>query len=155
MGAIFHALTVAGTLIATPFAETINDNYEGFLEAYEVYTDSASEYSENENAETEAAYNKSFDDMKGYMNVLMPAIGAFFALAFIVPNTLAALIADGEYRRKMLEDIAVAKRATQDEKILKYSLLRRGGVSMFAGLIVLFAENYLPSIIMSIVSNFI
>ncbi len=155
LGAFFLALTVAGALFATPFADTVNENYETYIETYETYTEAAKEFSDNETEETQAAFDKAFNDMLAQTKTLMPLIAAFFALTFIIPNTLAALVADDAYRKKMFEDISIAKQATKDERILKYSLMRRGGVSMLTGLAALLAESYLPSIIMTIVSNFI
>ncbi len=155
LGALFLALTVACALVATPFAETINENYDSYEEKYTAYYEAKLAFAENSNDETQSAYTKASEAFYAKTVELFPSVAVYSALTFLIPNTIAALIADGGYRRKMLEDIAIAKRATQDEKILKYSLLRRGGVSMFAGLAALFAELNLPSIIMSIVSNFI
>ncbi len=155
IGAIFLALTVAGTLVATPFSNTVLSGYETYTETYEKYQATAQTFYDDENEENEAAMIEAEKEFMAQSKKILPATLAVIAFTFLIPNIAAALIADDAYRKKMREDISIAKSATSDPKILKYSLIRRGGVSMFAGAAVFFAESYLPSIIMSIVSNFI
>ncbi len=155
LGAIFLTLTVAGVLLATPFSETLNENYDSYNETYEAYSNALYDYQEDKTAEKEAALDEATNKMMVQTKELAPSLAGYFALTFIIPNTIAAIIANGAYRKKMLDDISIAKKATKDPRILKYSLMRRGGVSLLAGIAALAAESYLPSIIMSIVTNFI
>lgn len=155
IGAFFLALTVAGALVATPFSNVINENYDSYATAFEGYTDSLVAFMKDDSEANEAALEKSTEIMHAENAKVAPSMFAFYLLTFILPNTASALLADGTYRKKMFDDIRIAKKATSDPKVLKYSLIRRGGVSLFAGLAALMAESYLPSIIMSIISNFI
>ncbi len=77
-----------------------------------------------------------------------------FSAPMVIINVVFTLIADFFYRKKMLEDINFAKASTSDPKVLRFSLIRRGGVSFLAGIAAYFAASNLPTIIMSIVSYF-
>ena len=77
-----------------------------------------------------------------------------YSAPMIAVNVIFTVIADYLYRKKMSDDIKIAKEATSDPKVLKFSLIRRGGVSLLAGLVAYFAASNLPTIIMYIISYF-
>lgn len=154
-GAFFLTITVAAALIVTPYLSIIDESYavlEPMLEEFRVATEA---YSENQNETTEAAVQAIADRLFAETKKVMPYILAVDAVTFVLPCSVAAIMANSLYRKKMLEDISFARRATSDPNIQRYSLLRRGGVSLFAGFAAFMAESYLPSIIMSVIKNFI
>lgn len=155
VGAFFLALVIAATLIVTPFANVVSDNFESYNAAFTSYKNSFSDYLKEDTPENEAALDKAAEAAKAELMKVAPAVSAFYLFTFILPNTVAALIADSVYRKKMFEDIRIAKKATSDPKVMKYSLLRRGGVSLFAALAALMAKSYMPSLILSVISRFI
>lgn len=87
----------------------------------------------------------SIDDYKKFL---------LYSAPMIAVNVIFTVIADYLFRQKMLDDIKFAKEATSDPKVLKFSLIRRGGVSLLAGLVAYFAASNLPTIIMYIISYF-
>lgn len=87
----------------------------------------------------------SMDDYKKFL---------LYSAPMIAVNVVFTVIADYLFRKKMLDDIKFAKEATSDPKVLKFSLIRRGGVSLLAGLVAYFAASNLPTIIMYIISYF-
>ncbi len=154
-GVIFLSLVVAATLAVAPYMSIIEESYttlEPMLEEFRVATEAFSE-SQTEAAET--AVKAIADSIVAETSKVLPYILAVDVITFLLPCTVAAIIANNLYRKKMLEDISIARKATSDPKVLKYSLIRRGGVSLFAAFAAFMAENYLPSIIMSVVNNFI
>ncbi len=155
VGAVFLALTVAATLAVTPYLDIIEDAYEKLTpmmtelqEANEAYTEAQTD----ENAQrVEQIVTEMFEESKKVMTYVLRVE----VVTFIIPCVGAALIANYFYRRKMQEDIYFAKQATRDTRVLNYSLLRRGGVSILAGMFAMLAESYLPQVIMSIIDSFI
>lgn len=154
-GAIFLCLIVAATLAVTPYMNIIEESYVTLEPMLEEFRLAAEAFSEEQTEVTQTAVEAIANSIVAETKKVLPYILAVDTLTFILPCSVAALIANSLYRRKMLEDINFARRATSDQNILKYSLIRRGGVSLFAGLVAFMAESYLPSIIMSVVNNFI
>ena len=153
LGFIFLGIIVALNLFLMPQYEKVNDSYEEMQTTYTEYGEAIKTYNEDNSAENEAALAEKEAAVQKLARELMPAMSAYFIGTFLAPNVAAALIADGFYKRKMLEDIKTAYSSTQDTKIIKYSLLRRGGVAIFAAMAALLAQSYLPSIIFDIVKN--
>lgn len=154
-GAFFLTITVAAALIVTPYLSIIDESYavlEPMLEEFRFATEA---FSENQNETTKAAVQAIADQIVAETKKVMPYVIAVDAVTFVLPCSVAAIMANTLYRKKMLEDISFARKATDDLKLQQYSLLRRGGVSLFAGFAAFMAESYLPSIIMSVIKNFI
>lgn len=154
-GAVFLTLAVAAALVVTPYLSIIDESYaviEPMLEELRIATEA---FSENQNETTQAAVQAVADALFAETKKVMPYVLAVDVATFLLPCTAAAIMANNLYRKKMLEDISIARKASDDLKLQQYSLLRRGGVSLFAGFAAFMAENYLPSIIMSVIKNFI
>lgn len=155
LGAIFLALTVAATLAVTPYLDIITESYEKLTPMMTELQEANTAYSEEQtdaNAQkVEQIMNKMFEESKK----VIPYILRVNIITVIIPCVAAALIANYFYRKKMQEDIYYAKQASTDTRILNYSLLRRGGVSILAGMFAMLAESYMPQVIMSIIDSFI
>ena len=154
-GAFLLAFVIAATLVVTPFTSVVSDNYEEYTAVVNEYREALSAYMQDDSAENEAALDTATDAAYAQMVKIAPATAIYYLATFLIPNIAAAVIANSLYRNKMLEDIRIARQATRDPNIQRYSLLRRGGVSLFAGALALMAESYLPSVIMSVIKNFI
>ncbi len=154
-GAFFLTFVIAATLMVTPFTNIVNENAEAYTAAFTEYREAISAYMEDSSAENEAALDTALDAAFAEFVKVAPATAIYYLATFVIPSLAAAIMANSLYRNKMLDDIRIAKRATNDPNIQRYSLLRRGGVSIFAGFVALMAESYLPSIIMSVIKNFI
>ncbi len=154
-GAFFLTFVIAATLMVTPFTNIISENAEAYTAAFTEYREAVSAYMEDSSAENEAALDTALDAAFAEFVKVAPATAIYYLATFVIPSLAAAIMANSLYRNKMLDDIRIAKRATSDPNIQRYSLLRRGGVSIFAGFAALMAESYLPSVIMSVIKNFI
>lgn len=154
-GAIFLCLVVAATIAVAPYMSIIEESYTALEPMLEEFRAATEAFAESQTEATETAVRAIADSIVAETRKVLPYILAVDTLTFLLPCTVAAIIANNLYRKKMLEDIRIARRATSDQNILKYSLIRRGGVSLFAAFAAFMAESYLPSIIMSVVNNFI
>ncbi len=154
-GAFFLTFAVAATLIAAPYASTIAEAYTA-LEPFEnAMYDTLLAFFKNMNDTTAEAFMTAFFAYAEQFRPIVPYILIVDSITFVLPCSAAAIMANSLYRNKMLEDIRIARKATNDPNIQKYSLLRRGGVSVLAGFAAIMAESYLPSVIMSVIKNFI
>ncbi len=152
-GFIFFSVVFALNLFLFPQTEKIAKSYETMQTAYTEYAEAYSSYSKEQNKETEAAVNAAQAELTKISGQIAPAIIAVFSGTFLVPNTVAALVANGIYKRKMLEDIKFAYKSTNDPKIVKYSLLRRGGVALLPAAAAFLASDYLPTLIVQLVHS--
>ena len=85
----------------------------------------------------------------------MPQTVAILLVQTVIPHVAAALIANSFYKQKMLENIKKARELSTDQRVVKYAILRSGGVAFLPAAIAIMAETYLPEIILSIVNYFI
>lgn len=86
---------------------------------------------------------------------ILPYTTAYFAVVFLLPGIAAALLADSFYKKRMLSDISFARKAADDKKIFKFSIIRRGGVSFLAAFAAMSAQLYLPDMIFNAINYFI
>ncbi len=154
-GAFFLTFAVAATLIAAPYASIIAEAYTALEPFEDTLFETLLAFFKNMNDTTADAFITAFYAYTEQFRPIVPYILIVDSITFVLPCSAAAIMANNLYRNKMLEDIRIARKATNDPNIQKYSLLRRGGVSIFAGFAALMAESYLPSIIMSVIKNFI
>lgn len=153
-GAVLLALAISATIAVMPLmpeidtaAAKLEPLYNQFIEKLEAGVDETDEAAQ---AELEKLSEEITVTLKNALPYSLTVLGATYVVSQIIP----ALIANSFYRKKMLDDIKFAKKATSDPKVLKFSLIRRGGVSIVAGLFATLAASYLPNIIMSFVSYF-
>lgn len=152
-GFIFFSIVFALNLFLFPQAEKIAKSYEPMQEAYTAYAEAYGNYAKDQGKEAQAAVDAAQAEMNKISRQVVPAVMAVFCGTFLVPNTVAALIANGIYKRKMLEDIKFAYKSTNDPKIVKYSLLRRGGVALLPAAAAFLASDYLPAMIVQLVQS--
>lgn len=154
VGFIFLSLMIALDFFFFPMAQKINNAYEPMQAAYTEYSEAVAEYTKNESEETKAALTEKQANLEKIARELFPSTIAVSLGTFLVPNAIAALLANGLYKHKMLEDIKHAYRSTKDKNVLKYSLLRRGGVAFIPAAAAFLVEYYLPNFILQIVNSF-
>lgn len=155
LGFIFLALGVAVNLFLLPQNEKIDASYESMNAAYTEYADSLRALAKEHSEENEKAVAVKQAAVQKQIDEIAPSMALIFLGNFFVPNLIAALIANGFYKRKMLADINIARTSTSDERIMKYTLLRRGGVALIPALAALLLESYLPSLILQAANYFI
>lgn len=154
-GFIFLGIIVALNFFVYPQSQKITNNTEALYEEYAEFTEAFENVSESDTQENEEAFEHQEAELKKLLKELTPSMIAVLTATFFAPNIVAALSADWIYRRKMLSDIAFAKKTTNDSRVLKYALMRRGGVAMLPGLAVLLFNSYLPEIVYSVINYFI
>lgn len=154
-GAFFLTFAVAAALIAAPYTSIIAEAYTTLDPLMDTVYDTLLTYFKDMNDTTANAFIAASQAYMEQFRPILPYVLAVDAITFVLPCSAAAIMANSLYRNKMLEDIRIARKATNDPNIQRYSLLRRGGVSIFAGLAAIMAESYLPSVIMSVIKNFI
>ena len=155
IGIIFLALTVSATLAVTPYMDTIVDSYNRLAPMMEELKEANNAYAEDPTDANALIVEQVMEKIYAESKQVLPYVLGIEAVTSWIPCLAAALIANHFYRKKMHEDIHFAKQATQDERVLNYSLLRRGGVSILAGMFAMLAESYLPQVIMSVIDSFI
>ncbi len=152
LGAILLALAVSATIAISPLLPAINNAATKLEPLYTQFYDAIKTNATSPTEETQAEVERLSYEITAIAKGVMPHTLAVFAATYLVAQIIPALIANFFYRKKMLEDIKFAKEATSDPKVLRYSLIRRGGVSFLAGLFASLAATHLPDIILSIVS---
>lgn len=155
LGLIFLAAGVAISLFLYPQSEKIADSYEPLNAAYTEYTEALKVLAEEQTEENENAVLEKQAVVQEQLKDVLPSMGIITIFDFLLPNIIAALIANGVYKRKMLADIKYAHESTNDEKVLKYMLLRKGGVALLPALAALLIQNYLPNMLLQFVNYFI
>lgn len=154
-GAFFLTFAVAAALIAAPYASIIAEAYTALEPLEDTIYETMMTFFKDMSDTTANAFIAACEAYWTQFRPTLPYVLAVDAITFVLPCSAAAIMANSLYRNKMLEDIRIARRATNDPNIQRYSLVRRGGVSIFAGLAAIMAESYLPSVIMSVIKNFI
>lgn len=154
-GAFFLTFAIAATLVASPYASIIAEAYTALEPLEDTLYETLFAFFKDMNDTTADALIAAFEAFWIQFRPTLPYVLAVDAITFVLPCSAAAIMANSLYRNKMLEDIRIARQATRDPNIQRYSLLRRGGVSIVAGLAAIMAESYLPSIIMSVIKSFI
>lgn len=155
IGFIFLGLLVAIDLFLAPQYEKVYDAEESMQTTLAEYNEAFKNYSADATAENETVLKAKEAEMRKVFDKIKPAATVSVLFSFVIPNVIAALIADGFYKRKMLADIKIARKAVSDPKILKYTLLRRGGVAIFPAMLAIIVQTYMPSMITQIVNYFI
>lgn len=146
-GAVFLALSISLTLIISPAVEKLQSQMEPI----------ANQYAENvtngdDSAETEAANDELLAQMQEVVDNGYPTILLEF-LSIIVPNIIAALLADYLLKRKMLKVVDLSHEGSSDINTVKYTIMRKGGVSVIMPMVAVLIDTYLPSLLLSIAYN--
>lgn len=143
-GAIFLALVVSLNLFSYSFLEKID------IQMQEVYTVMEKYIAEED--DTAAASEKLMENqefMTAY-TAMAKNMGIYLLITAVIPNAVAALIADSLVKKKMKEDIEAAKEASDEIQMQRSLIISKGGVAPLVFAIVYFANQYLVSILINI-----
>ncbi len=143
-GLIFLALVVSLNLFSYSFLEKID------IQMQEVYT--VMEKYITEEGDTAAASEKLIENgefMTAYI-AMVKNMGIYLLITAVIPNAVAALIADNLVKKKMKEDIEAAKEASDETQMQRSLIISKGGVAPLVFAIVYFANQYLVSILIDI-----
>lgn len=146
-GAFFLALSVMLTIIIAPSVDKLQSQLDPIMEEYvEIY-----ENSEN-SAEEELVNDELLAKMKEVVRQGYSVL-ALELVSLVVPNIIAAILANYLLKRKMLKVVELAHSSSNDPNAVKYTIMRNGGVSVIMAAIALLVETYLPDLLLSIAYN--
>lgn len=143
-GAIFLALVVSINLFSYSFLEKIDIQMK---EVYTVMENFVSEGSDTVAASEELMADEEF--MATY-TAMVKNMSIYLLITALIPNTVAALVADYLVKKKMKEDIEAAKQASDELQMQRSLIISKGGVAPLIFAIVYFANQYLVSILINI-----
>lgn len=143
-GAIFLALVVSLNLFSYSFLEKIDIQMQEVYTVMEQYT---SEDVDSVAASEALMANEEF--MTTYFDMTQN-MGIYLFITAIIPNTIAAMVADRIVKKKMKEDIAASKEASDDLQLQRSIMISKGGVAPLIFAIVYFANQHLVSVLISL-----
>lgn len=143
-GAIFLALLVSINLFSYSFLEKIDIQMQ---EVYTVMDQFVSEDIGSAEAAEKLVTNQEF--MSKY-TAMAKNMSIYLLITAIIPNTIAALIADLLIKKKMKADVEAAREASDETQMQRSLMINKGGVAPLLFAIVYFANQYIVSILISI-----
>lgn len=138
-GLIFLSILVALNLFMGKVSQEVSDKYDEL----------SSQISETYNGDNSEEVVAKLSADPEY-ETLSKDVGKLVLVTFLIPNAVAALLANSLLKKKMKKEIKEAKEYAEDARSEKMELIRRGGVSPFAFLAIFIIEPYLPSVLMNI-----
>lgn len=145
-GAFFLALSVSLTLVISPAVEKLQSQIEPIMNRY------AENVTNSDGSAEEAENNELLAQMQEVVNNGYPTI-ILELLSLVVPNIIAALLANYLLKRKMLKVVELAHSGSKDPNTVKYTIMRNGGVSVLMPVLAALIDSYLPSLLLSIAYN--
>ena len=144
-GIIFLIAVTTICLFSFSFAENIATQLN---EAYNLVNSVLAESGNDSNLALEKLMqNSAF--LEGYMSMLKD-FGIYFLVTALIPNTVAALVADFLVKKKMKTDIGVIKEASSDIQYQRSVMISKGGVAPLIFAAVYLLNDYLVSILINI-----
>ena len=148
-GAVFLALSVALTLATASRVEKILPTYEKWLSvSSDLYDINAS--TEKPSTEKEQKRENLRAESIKLIKEMLPTLLTVLTIRRGIPNIIAALIANYLFKKKMLRIISLAHDSSTEPNIVKYTIMRNGGVSVIMPIIAIMVDNYLPSLLLNI-----
>ena len=95
-------------------------------------------------------FDKLYAEAQKLTKAAIPTLAIILLIQKVIPNTIAALIANYLFKKKMLRVISLAHDASTEPNIVKYTIMRNGGVSVIMPIIAIMVDNYLPSLLLNI-----
>ena len=149
VGAVFLALSVALTLATASRVEKILPTYEKWLSvSSDLYDINAS--TEKPSTEKEQKRENLRAESIKLIKEMLPTLLTVLTIRRGIPNIIAALIANYLFKKKMLRVISLAHDSSTEPNIVKYTIMRNGGVSVIMPIIAIMVDNYLPSLLLNI-----
>lgn len=146
-GAFFLALSVMLTIIIAPSVDKLQSQLDPIMEEYAEILENS-----EDSAEEELVSDELLAKMQEVVSNGYPVL-ALELISFIVPNIIAAILANYLLKRKMLKVVELAHSSSDDPNAVKYTIMRNGGVSAIMAAIALLVETYLPNLLLSIAYN--
>lgn len=152
VGTFFLALSIALSLATASQAEKVYDVYEEMASVQQEIV-GLSTGKDNDSDETSQKIDQLYAKVNSLTKSVIPTLAVIFIVRKLIPNVIAAMIANFLLRKKMLKAISLAHDSSNEAKIITYTIMHSGGVSVFMPLIAIMADNYLPTILLNIANN--
>ncbi len=148
-GAVFLALSIALSLAMVSQSEIAYDAYEKMSSVKnEIITLAVGK--EELSEEEKAKLGNLYDEARKIAIDASPTFALILIIQNIIPGIAAALVANFLLRKKMLKVISLAHDASKEPDVVKYSIMRSGGVAIIMPIIAILADSYLPILLLNI-----
>ena len=148
-GAFFLALSVALSLATVSLTEKVYGFYEKMVTVQEELNELV-KGKEDLNDEDTQKFDKLYAESAKLAKSVIPSLAIILLIQKVIPNTLAAILADFLLKKRMLRVISFSRGASSEPDAVKYTIMRNGGVSVLMPIIAIMIDNYLPSLLLSI-----
>ena len=148
-GVFFLALSVALSLATVSLTEKVYGFYEKMVTVQEELNELV-KGKEDLNDEDTQKFDKLYAESAKLAKAVIPSLAIILLIQKVIPNTLAAILADFLLKKRMLRVISFSRGASSEPDAVKYTIMRNGGVSVLMPIIAIMIDNYLPSLLLSI-----
>lgn len=148
-GAVFLALSVALSLATISQTEKVYGVYEKMVSVQQEINELV-KGKDDLSGEDSQKFDKLYAEAQKLTKAAIPALAIILLIQKVIPNTIAALIANYLFKKKMLRVISLAHDSSTEPNIVKYTIMRNGGVSVIMPIIAIMVDNYLPSLLLNI-----
>ena len=149
VGAVFLALSVALSLATISQTEKVYGVYEKMVSVQQEINELV-KGKDDLSGEDSQKFDKLYAEAQKLTKAAIPTFAIILLIQKVIPNTIAALIANYLFKKKMLRVISLAHDASTEPNIVKYTIMRNGGVSVIMPIIAIMVDNYLPSLLFNI-----
>ena len=149
VGAVFLALSVALSLATISQTEKVYGVYEKMVSVQQEINELV-KGKDDLSGEDSQKFDKLYAEAQKLTKAAIPTLAIILLIQKVIPNTIAALIANYLFKKKMLRVISLAHDASTEPNIVKYTIMRNGGVSVIMPIIAIMVDNYLPSLLLNI-----
>lgn len=148
-GVFFLALSVALSLATVSLTENLYGVYEKMVTVQEELSELV-KGKEDLNDEDTQRFDKLYAESAKLAKAAIPSLAIILLIQKVLPNTIAALLADFLLKKRMLRVISFSRGTSSEPDAVKYTIMRNGGVSVLMPIIAIMIDNYLPSLLLSI-----
>jgi len=148
-GAVFLALSVALSLATVSLTENLYGVYEKMVTVQEELSELV-KGKEDLNDEDTQKFDKLYAESAKLAKAAIPSLAIILLIQKVIPNTIAAILADFLLKKRMLRVISFSRGTSSEPDAVKYTIMRNGGVSVLMPIIAIMIDNYLPSLLLSI-----
>lgn len=148
-GAVFLALSVALSLATISQTEKVYGVYEKMMSVQNEINELVKGKSDL-SGEDSQKFDKLYAQAQKLTKAVIPSLAIILLIQKVIPNTIAALIANYLLKKRMLRVISLAHNASKEPDIIKYTIMRSGGVSIIMPIIAIMVDSYLPSLLLNI-----
>lgn len=149
VGAVFLALSVALSLATISQTEKVYGVYEKMVSVQQEINELV-KGKDDLSGEDSQKFDKLYAEAQKLTKAAIPTLAIILLIQKVIPNTIAALIANYLFKKKMLRIISLAHDSSTEPNIVKYTIMRNGGVSVIMPIIAIMVDNYLPSLLLNI-----